>query len=174
MANNVTANDIEPFGDIAAEVEHMAWTHGITAAPDPIDMFAKDITRLCDQDIQLDRIEMLLVKLQRAGLLDSHRGVELHAAYLRQQPAVLERASTVRAAESSGPSAEMLATMEALDRAAEKSLVQRRAGGGTMIYASDGWMVVEHPGGRIERLCPANEFRVTDYPHLQFTTPPTR
>lgn len=43
--------------------------HGITADPDPIDGFVADVYRLCDRPIQFDRIEMLLIKVQRAGLV---------------------------------------------------------------------------------------------------------
>ena len=169
MANNVTARDIQPFGDIAAEIEHMAWTHGITADPDPIDAFAATLTRLCDQDIKLDRIETLLVKLERAGLLDGHRSVELHAAYLRQNPNLLRPSGAVQTEDRPVVSKSMSATMAELERAAASSLAQRRASGEIMTYGQDGWMVREYPGGRIERLCPIDEFTVAKYPYPGFT-----
>lgn len=174
MADDITAKDIEPFGDIAAAIEHMAWTHGINADPDPIDAFAATITRLCDQDVKLDRIEMLLVKLERAGLLDGYRGVELHAAYLKQHPIDQRPGGTIHADDRPVPSESMLATMAALDRAAANSLAQRRASGEIMTYGLDGWMVREFPGGRIERLCPIDDFRVADHPHPGFPPPPSR
>lgn len=170
MANNVTAKDIEPFGDIAAEIEHLAWTHGIDAEPEPVDAFAATVSRLCDQDVKLDRIEMLLVKLQRAGLIDGIRGVELHAAYLRQHPI---NGPAGKTADRSPPSAPMLALMAEMERAAAVSSEQRRATGEVLTYQLDGWMVRESPGGRIERLCPVEAFRAADYPQPGFT-PPTK
>ena len=174
MANDITAKDIQPVGDIAAEIEHMAWTHGITADPDPIDAFAATVTRLCDQDIKLDRIETLLVKLERAGLLDGHRSVELHAAYLRQNPNVLRPSGAVQTEGRPVLSKSMSATMAELERAAANSLVQRRASGEIMTYGQDGWMVREYPGGRIERLCPIDEFTVAKYPYPGFTPPQSK
>jgi hypothetical protein len=171
MANAVTAKTIQPFGNIAAEIEHMAWTHEITAEPEPIDAFASTVTRLCDQDITLDRIEMLLVKLERAELLDGDRSVELHAAYLRQNPKVLRPNVSVEAEERPAFSTSMSATMAELARAAANSLVQRRASGEIMTYGQDGWMVREFPGGRVERLCPIDEFTVAKFPHPGFTPP---
>ena len=174
MANNVTAKDIQPFGNIAAEIEHMAWTHGINADPDPIDAFAATVTRLYDQDIKFDRIETLLVKLERAGLLDGHRSVELHAAYLRQSASALRSSGAVQAEDRPVLSKSMSATMAELERAAANSLVQRRASGEIMTYGHDGWMVREYPGGRIERLCPIDEFTVAKYPHPGFTPPQSK
>ena len=174
MANSVTANDIEPVGNIAAEIEHMAWTHGINADPDPIDAFASTVTRLCDQDVKLDRIEMLLVKLERAALLDGYRGVELHAAYLKQKSLAHRPTGTTQADDRPAPSASMLATMATLDRAAANSLAQRHASGEIRTYGLDDWMVREYPGGRIERLCPIDDFRVADFPHPGFTLPTAR
>ena len=174
MANSVTAKDIEPVANIAAEIEHMAWTHGITADPEPIDAFASTVTRLCDQDIKLERIEMLLVKLERVGLLDSYRSVELHTAYLRQNPSVLRPSETVQTEDRPVPSRSMSATMAELERAAANSRVQRQASGEIMTYGQDGWMVREFPGGRIERLCPIDEFTVAKYPHPGFTPPQSK
>ena len=35
--------------------------------------------------------------------------------------------------------------------------------GEILFYALEGWMVREYPGGRIERLCPAEQFRAADF-----------
>lgn len=43
--------------------------------------------------------------------------------------------------------------------AGEAALAARRARGETMVYIQDGWVVVEYGGGRIERICPQEEFR---------------
>lgn len=66
------------------------------------------------------------------------------------------------------------ARSEALERAAENALAQRQPSGEVMTYELDGWVVREHPGGHIERLCPAGQFRAEDFPHPGFTPPPAR
>jgi hypothetical protein len=71
-------------------------------------------------------------------------------------------------------SALMQASREAVDRAAQNALAQRRANGEIMTYHLDGWMVREYPGGRIERLCPVDQFRAADFPYPGFTPPPPR
>ena len=60
---------------------------------------------------------------------------------------------------------------EALDRAAQKALERRRASGEILTYHLDGWVVQEHPGGRIERLAPIERFRAEDFPYPGFTPP---
>ena len=68
-------------------------------------------------------------------------------------------------------SAAMRAESEAVDRAALNALAQRRASSEICTYVLDGWMVREHPGGRIERLAPADEFRSEDFPYPGFKPP---
>lgn len=60
---------------------------------------------------------------------------------------------------------------EVLGGAAGKGPARRQANGEVMTYALDGWMVREYPGGRIERLCPVEQFRAEDFPHPGFTLP---
>lgn len=68
-------------------------------------------------------------------------------------------------------SAMMQAERKAVDLAARKSLERRRASGEILSYVLDGWMVQEHPGGRIERLAPIEQFRAEDFPYPGFTPP---
>lgn len=68
-------------------------------------------------------------------------------------------------------SALMQAEREVLDRAAQKALERRRASGEILTYHLDGWVVQEHPGGRIERLAPIERFRAEDFPYPGFTPP---
>lgn len=68
-------------------------------------------------------------------------------------------------------SAAMQAERDAVDRAAQKALERRRASGDIMSYVLDGWMVREHPGGRIERLAPIEQFRAEDFPYPGFIPP---
>jgi len=67
----------------------------------------------------------------------------------------------------------MQAESAALDQAAIKGLARRRASGAILTYELDGWVVQEHPGGRIERLAPVGQFRAADFPYPGFT-PPSR
>lgn len=60
------------------------------------------------------------------------------------------------------------------ERAAELSLEHRRATGELMVYHLDGWVVREHPGGRIERLAPVGEFRAEDHFPPGFEPPAPR
>lgn len=73
---------------------------------------------------------------------------------------------------------EMPWTMEdehaAIDLAAAKALARRRASGEILTYHLDGWVVQEHPGGRIERLAPIGEFRAEDFPYPGFVAPAKR
>lgn len=71
-------------------------------------------------------------------------------------------------------SALMQAEREAVERASRNALAQRRASGAILSYELDGWMVREHPGGRIERLAPIGQFRPEDHPYPGFTPPPSR
>lgn len=70
-------------------------------------------------------------------------------------------------------SAVMQAQSAALKQAAAKGLARRRASGEILLYELDGWVVHEHPGGRIERLAPVGQFRAADFPYPGFT-PPSR
>jgi len=68
-------------------------------------------------------------------------------------------------------SAMMQAERAALQRAAEKALAKRRASGEILTYELEGWVVQEHPGGRIERLAPIEQFRNEGSPYPGFTPP---
>ena len=68
-------------------------------------------------------------------------------------------------------SALMQAQSTALKQAAIKGLARRRASGEILLYELDGWVVREHPGGRIERLAPVGQFRAADFPYPGFTPP---
>jgi len=65
----------------------------------------------------------------------------------------------------------MQAMSAALKQSAIKGLAHRRASGEILTYELDGWVVQEHPGGRIERLAPVGQFRAADFPYPGFTPP---
>ena len=77
--------DVNRVGDAAAAISTMAWTHGITAAPAPIDAFADAAARLSDAEVNFDHIERLLLGLARANLVTDEQRFALHAAYLHQK-----------------------------------------------------------------------------------------
>ena len=68
-------------------------------------------------------------------------------------------------------SAMMQGEREALEAASRKALARRRASAEISTYSLDGWVVQEHPGGRIERLARVGEFRAADFPYPGFTPP---
>lgn len=67
----------------------------------------------------------------------------------------------------------MQAERRALEETAQRSLEQRCASDEILTYNLDGWVVQEHPGGRIEQLAPVDRFRAADFPYPGFT-PQTR
>ena len=79
------ALDVDRIGDAAAAISTMAWIHGITAAPAPIDAFADAAARLSDAEVTFDHIERLLLGLARANLVTDEQRFALHAAYLHQK-----------------------------------------------------------------------------------------
>ena len=60
---------------------------------------------------------------------------------------------------------------EMLERAGLAALAKRRASGQIFTYELDGWVVQEHPGGVIERLAPADEFKAANFPFPGFVEP---
>jgi hypothetical protein len=43
--------------------------------------------------------------------------------------------------------------------AGEAALAARRARHETMVYIKDGWVLIEHGDGRVERVCPESDYR---------------
>ena len=69
---------------IAARIRKMAEQHHVTYVRTSSDALAHHITRLADDDVQLDEIEQLLIALQRNGHISRTEMVQLQAAYLRE------------------------------------------------------------------------------------------
>lgn len=57
------------------------------------------------------------------------------------------------------------ASFEAVEEAARAARAYRVASSEVMTYVADGWVVREHPGGRIERLAPIGQFQDEDFPY---------
>ncbi|AYN11768.1 hypothetical protein [Pseudomonas putida] len=71
-----------PNGGVADFVEKLAAQHGVTGEMDRIDRMASTFTRLSGDDVELDRIERLLVSLGRKGILDLEDIFALEEQYL--------------------------------------------------------------------------------------------
>jgi hypothetical protein len=80
-----TPLDVAQIGDVAAAISTMAWAHGITAEPKPIDAFADAAIRLCATEVTFDHTELLLIALARADVITDEQGFALHVAYLHQK-----------------------------------------------------------------------------------------
>ncbi len=68
----------------AAEILSLAKQHGVAYTPTANDAWAHDVTRLADDDVTLDGIELLLIELQRAGHLSRPEALKLQVDYLRE------------------------------------------------------------------------------------------
>lgn len=78
------ARNPKRFKKTAAAILTLAQEHGIAYVPTANDIWAHDVTRLADDDVTLDEIELLLIELQRAGHLSRPEALTLQAKYLRE------------------------------------------------------------------------------------------
>gem|GEM_PF-4154032 len=85
LLDRSTELDMSGVGDVAAAISTLAWTHGVTAAAEPVDAFADATARLCDTEVTFDHTERLLLGLARGGFVTDEQRFTLHAAYLQQQ-----------------------------------------------------------------------------------------
>jgi hypothetical protein len=74
----------QPFQKTVAAILTLAKQHGVVYTPTANDAWGQDVTRLADDDVTLDEIELLLIELQRAGYLSRHEALKLQANYLRE------------------------------------------------------------------------------------------
>jgi hypothetical protein len=70
--------------DAAAVIRALAERHKVAYTPTPTDAWARQVTRLAGDDVQLDEIELLLIALQRAGHLSRPESLRLQVWYLRE------------------------------------------------------------------------------------------
>ena len=66
------------------EILFLVKKHGVAYTPTPNDAWARDVTRLADDDVALDEIELLLIELQRKGHLTRPEALKLQVNYLRE------------------------------------------------------------------------------------------
>ncbi len=74
----------KPFQKTAAAIVALAKQHGVAYTQTAQDAWAHNITRLADDEIVLDEIELLLIELQRAGHLSRPEALRLQVNYLRE------------------------------------------------------------------------------------------
>lgn len=89
---------LDQIENVAGTVASLARLHGVTADAEPIDEFVGAAARLSDAEIELDDTEMLMVKLQRAGVINDQQGFALHVAYLHQKAASADQAEPLHVA----------------------------------------------------------------------------
>ena len=68
----------------AIAIVSLAREHGVTYTSTTTDVWAHNVTRLADDDVILDDIELLLIALQRAGHISRREALRLQVNYLRE------------------------------------------------------------------------------------------
>ena len=74
-----------PTSGLADYITGLARQHGIHYAKTSSDALAEAITRLGDDRVEMDQIALLLLALERAGVIPSEEVVPLHINYLREK-----------------------------------------------------------------------------------------
>lgn len=74
-----------PTRGLAKYIGELAREHNIRYVRTPEDALADVITRLADDDVVMDDVELLLLALERAGVIASMDVVPLHVNYLREK-----------------------------------------------------------------------------------------
>jgi hypothetical protein len=65
-------------------IRALAERHKIAYAETATDAWARHVTRLAGDDVSLDKVELLLIALQRAGHLSRPDALRLQVSYLRE------------------------------------------------------------------------------------------
>lgn len=73
-----------PLSKTYTAILALAKKHGVAYTRTANDVWAQDVTRLADDDVELDGIELLLIELQRAGHLSRPEALKLQAKYLHE------------------------------------------------------------------------------------------
>ena len=63
-------------------VRELASAHGVTLQEDTYDRLARVLTKLSDDDVELDEVERLLVALKRKGVIEKTEMLMLQLEYL--------------------------------------------------------------------------------------------
>jgi hypothetical protein len=67
------------------QVNLLAAQHGIAYQPTPLDELADTYSRLSDNEVELDETELLLLELDRSGILTGRDNALLHLQYLQER-----------------------------------------------------------------------------------------
>ena len=68
----------------AAAIRALADRHEIACVETATDVLGHHITRLADDNVELDETQRLLIALERSGAISGRDAVRLHAAYLNE------------------------------------------------------------------------------------------
>jgi len=74
-----------PTSGLENYIINLAHQHGVRYDKTSDDALAEVITRLADDDVRMDQVELLLLALERAGVVASENVVPLHINYLREK-----------------------------------------------------------------------------------------
>lgn len=70
---------------IKQQIHLIAAQHHITYQPTESDTLADTYSRLSDEDVELDETELLLLELDRSGVLTGKENDLIHLQYLRER-----------------------------------------------------------------------------------------
>jgi hypothetical protein len=74
-----------PVKGLEEYIVDLANRHGVIYNKTPYDELAETITKLSDDEVEMDEVELLLIALERAGVIGSEYVVPLHVNYLREK-----------------------------------------------------------------------------------------
>ena len=74
-----------PTTGLADYITGLARQHGVHYAKTSNDALAEVVTRLADDNVEMDQVVLLLLALERAGVIPSEDVVPLHINYLREK-----------------------------------------------------------------------------------------
>jgi hypothetical protein len=74
-----------PTSGLADYITGLAHQHGVEYKKTPDDAMADVITSLADDEVHMDNVALLLLALERAGIVLSEEVVPLHVNYLREK-----------------------------------------------------------------------------------------
>lgn len=74
-----------PKSGLAEYITGLAHQHGVRYERTPGDAMADVLTSLADDAVKMDAVALLLIALERAGVVPSEEVVPLHVNYLREK-----------------------------------------------------------------------------------------
>lgn len=74
-----------PPSNIQEFIERLAQEHGTAYVKTSLDAWADTVTRLSDDGVKLDKIELLIIQLERDGVIATTDVVPLQVKYLRER-----------------------------------------------------------------------------------------